>query len=289
VALHRRVAPDVHCRCVMSSIDFCLACPDPVDGADSATGVGVNKVVHVDWQPSGVDPVPARGVSAGASTTFQVRIHGREGHGATTAARLLADAIRREGWWSEAPPSFGRERSGAPVEATCRAGDAPIRGGAREAEINAIIVQDAHFVHYPGVFRGLSPDGYVLVNSSWGCQHSGLHLVRALPRGHVLVVRATELAMRHVGRAVPNTALLGAFAAMTGLVSLESINAAIRELFSGPLADGNVAAASRAYLDVVDARLNAASPTADGRLFECENALAAADRTNTQTHGRSSQ
>jgi pyruvate ferredoxin oxidoreductase gamma subunit len=234
----------------ISDVDVRSAGLEAADHAESAHTWVMDGGVDLDGQPSGVDAAPSS-VSPRTAATFQVRIHGREGRGATTAARLLAAAVQREGRWSEAPRWFGRERSGAPVEALCRIGDAPIRGGHPDAEIDALIILDAIFVHQAHVLRGLKPDGYLLVNSSPN-QHLGLHdLARTLPHGHVLAVPANDLATRHVGRQVPNTALLGAFAAMTGLVTLESINAAIRERFSGTVADGNVAAASQAYHDVM--------------------------------------
>jgi len=60
-------------------------------------------------------------------------------------------------------------------------------------------------------------------------------------------VSATELAIKHVGRPVPNVPLLGAFAAVSGLISIDSVAAAIREKFSGKIAEGNVAAATEAF------------------------------------------
>ena len=49
---------------------------------------------------------------------FQVRIHGRGGQGAVTAAELLSVAAFLEGKHAQAFPSFGPERSGAPVSYT---------------------------------------------------------------------------------------------------------------------------------------------------------------------------
>jgi pyruvate ferredoxin oxidoreductase gamma subunit len=60
-------------------------------------------------------------------------------------------------------------------------------------------------------------------------------------------VPATELAVKHFGRPVPNAALLGGFAALSGVIKLESVAAAVRQKFSGKVADGNIAAASAAH------------------------------------------
>jgi pyruvate ferredoxin oxidoreductase gamma subunit len=53
--------------------------------------------------------------------------------------------------------------------------------------------------------------------------------------------------MKHVGRAVPNAALLGGFAAITGVIALTSVLAAIRQKFPAAVAEKNVAAATEAF------------------------------------------
>ena len=64
---------------------------------------------------------------------------------------------------------------------------------------------------------------------------------------------ASELALKHVGRPLPNAALLGAFAALTGIVQLKSVAAAIREAFPAKIAEANIAAATAAHTAVASA------------------------------------
>ena len=71
----------------------------------------------------------------------------------------------------------------------------------------------------------------------------------------VMTVAATDLAREHLGRPLPNAALLGGFAALTGVVSVESVANAIRERFSGRTAEGNVAAALAAAEAVREGRV----------------------------------
>ena len=71
--------------------------------------------------------------------------------------------------------------------------------------------------------------------------------VVSTPAEHICTVPATELALKHVGRPLPNAALLGGFAALSDRISLESVNAAIREKFPARIAEGNVAAATEAH------------------------------------------
>jgi pyruvate ferredoxin oxidoreductase gamma subunit len=179
---------------------------------------------------------------------FQVRIHGRGGQGVVTAAELLSVAAFLSDRYAQAVPSFGSERTGAPVVAFCRIADRPIRSREPVVDPDAVIIQDMTLLRAVDVFAGLRPEGYALLNSSRDWADLGLTgEVDRLSQRHVLIVPATSLALTHVGRPVPNAALLGGFAAMTGLVSLESVEAAIRSRFPSAVADGNVAAATAAF------------------------------------------
>jgi pyruvate ferredoxin oxidoreductase gamma subunit len=183
---------------------------------------------------------------------FQVRIHGRGGQGVVTAAELLSVAAFREGKHAQAFPSFGSERTGAPVVAYCRIDDRAIRLREPIMAPDAIIIQDPTLLHQVDVFGGLVPDGYVLINTSRTFEELGLgEFMSGLRRERLCTVPATELALKHVGRAVPNAALLAGFAAVSGRISLEAVSAAIREKFPSKIAEGNVAAANAAHAFVV--------------------------------------
>ncbi|MGY6022620.1 2-oxoacid:acceptor oxidoreductase family protein [Streptomyces spinosirectus] len=174
---------------------------------------------------------------------FQVRIHGRGGQGAVTAAELLSVAAFMEDRHAQAFPSFGSERTGAPVVAFCRIDDRPIRVREPVMRPDALIVQDPTLLHQVDVFDGLRPDGAVLINSPRPVAELNLPDFS----GHALTVPATALAVRHFGRPVPNAVLLGGLAALTGCVSIDSLTAAVRERFPGDLGQANAAAAREAY------------------------------------------
>jgi pyruvate ferredoxin oxidoreductase gamma subunit len=179
---------------------------------------------------------------------FQVRIHGRGGQGVVTAAELLSVAAFREGRHAQAFPSFGSERTGAPVVAFCRIDDRPIRLREPVMSPDAVIIQDPTLLHQVDVFGGISPDGYIVINTSKTFEELGLgEFVAGFRRERLCTVPATELALKHVGRAVPNAALLAAFAAISSRISLESVSAAIGQKFPAKVAAANVAAANVAY------------------------------------------
>jgi len=179
---------------------------------------------------------------------FQVRIHGRGGQGVVTAAEMLSVAAFIEGRHAQAFPSFGSERTGAPVVAFCRIDDKEIRAREPISEPDAVIVQDPTLLHQVNLFDGLGPDAYILINTERTFQELGMgDFVKQFRPERLLTVPATELARQHLGRPIPNAVLLGGFAALSGLVSIDSVAQAIREKFSGRLADGNVAAAEAAF------------------------------------------
>ncbi len=105
---------------------------------------------------------------------FQIRIHGRGGQGVVTAAELLSVAAFREDRHSQAFPSFGSERTGAPVVAFCRIDDRPIRLREPILAPDALIIQDPTLLHQVDVFGGLQPDGYILINTARTFEDLGL-------------------------------------------------------------------------------------------------------------------
>ena len=179
---------------------------------------------------------------------FQVRIHGRGGQGVVSGAEILSVAAFLEGRYAQAFPSFGSERMGAPVMAFCRIDDKEIRLREPVLQPDALIIQDATLLHQVDLFEGLPARGYILLNSTHKIDELGLGgFAHGVQRYRLHTIPATELALKHVGRAVPNAALLGGFAAITGAIELASVVAAIRQKFPGKIGERNVAAATEAY------------------------------------------
>ena len=177
---------------------------------------------------------------------FQVRIHGRGGQGVVSAAEMLSVAAFLEGRHAQAFPSFGSERMGAPVMAFCRIDAKEIRLREPVMSPDALIIQDPTLLHQVDLFNGLAANGYILINSTRSFRELGIDDL-AQKRQRRCTVPATELALKHVGRPLPNAALLGGFAAISRQVQLRSVIAAIREKFPRNVAEPNIAAAQEAY------------------------------------------
>ncbi len=194
---------------------------------------------------------------------LEVRIHGRGGQGVVTAAEMLSLAAFDEGRYAQAFPSFGSERMGAPVVSFCRIDEKEIRMREPVMEPDVLIIQDPTLLHQVGVFGGLKPDGYVLINTAKSFDEIGLSgFVNDFRHERLLTVPAGELAREHTGRALANAALLGGFAALSKLISLDAVTSAIRERFAGDVAEGNVAAAraAHAWVDKELEELSRATP-----------------------------
>jgi pyruvate ferredoxin oxidoreductase gamma subunit len=188
---------------------------------------------------------------------FEVRIHGRGGQGVVTAAELLSVAAFDEGRHAQAFPSFGSERTGAPVVSFCRFSDREIRTREPVAEPDALVVLDPTLLHQVDLFSGLRQGGCALINTERSIEALGLgEFAAGFRPGRLMVVPATVLAREHLGRPLPNAALLGGFAALTDCLRLDSVIAAIRERFAGASGEGN-AAAARACFENVKGQLEA--------------------------------
>ena len=179
---------------------------------------------------------------------LQIRIHGRGGQGVVTAAEMLALAGFMEKHHAQAFPSFGSERTGAPVVAFARLASHEIRVREPVLEPNVVLVQDRTLLDSVNVFEGLQPDGYVLINTDKTIEGLGLsELAARLPKGHCMTVPATRFALEKIGRPLPGAGMLAGMAAMTGMMKLDSVIAAYNEKFSGRVALANAEVAKLAF------------------------------------------
>jgi pyruvate ferredoxin oxidoreductase gamma subunit len=176
---------------------------------------------------------------------IEVRIHGRGGQGNVVAAYLLATAAFNEGWHAQAFPAFGAERRGAPVVAFVRLNDKPIRRRCQVAAPDFLIIQDEALLQVPGITEGLKPEGGILLNST----HSKESFADSI-KNNLVTLPATQLAVEHLGRPVPNTALLSAFIKLTGLLPLSSLSRALEERFKGDVLAKNIALIEAAANDL---------------------------------------
>ena len=181
---------------------------------------------------------------------LEVRIHGRGGQGVVTAAELLSLAAFEQGLFAQALPSFGSERTGAPVVSFCRIDEHPIRAHDPVEAPDVVVIQDPTLLRGGGVLAGLADAGLVVVNSSRRPEELESAGLRLTDDQRAVCLPASDLARERLGRPLPNTGLIGAVVAMTGVVSLPALHTAIRERFVTSRPDvvaANLRLASDAY------------------------------------------
>lgn len=174
----------------------------------------------------------------------EIRIHGRGGQGSVVTAELLAMAAFQDGKFSQAFPYLGGggERRGAPVQSFVRISNQAIRIRSKIYEPDYIIIKDPNLAEVVDVASGLKENGLILVNSEKPADELGFSSDLK-----VISIPATKIALETLNLPIMNTAIVGAFAAITGEFSIEAIKDAISQKFSKSLAEKNILAAERAY------------------------------------------
>lgn len=177
----------------------------------------------------------------------QVRIHGRGGQGVVTAAEMLARAGFLAGHEAQAIPSFGSERTGAPVVSTCRFSDRPIRTREPVLTPDVVLVQDPTLLATDRPFVGLATGGLAVVNTThdeaWVRHETGATDTDI----QIITVPALDLALEYLKAAKPAAAMLAAYAAATGDISLEAVQQVFRDRFAGRVGQANARVAQEAF------------------------------------------
>ncbi len=188
------------------------------------------------------------------ASLFEVRWHSRGGQGAKTASGLLAEAVASVGKFIQGFPEYGPERMGAPMLAFNRISDAPIRVHAGVTSPDAVLVLDPTLVGKVKIAEGLKPDGVLIINSKQSPAQMRARV--GVDHGRVLTLDADGISVETIGRAIPNTPMMGALVRATGLMELEQFLEAVRgrlehKFRSKPeVIEANITAIRRAYEEV---------------------------------------
>jgi 2-oxoacid:acceptor oxidoreductase gamma subunit (pyruvate/2-ketoisovalerate family) len=177
---------------------------------------------------------------------LEFRWHGRGGQGAWTASELLARTAISEGKYIQSFPEFGPERMGAPVTAFTRISTEPIRLHCAIYDPNVVIVLDNTLLKTVPVAAGVNrKEDVIIINSTE--EPAKMRDTLKVTKGKVWTVPATELALKILGAPITNTAMLGAVAKATGIVTMTGIEKTVKERFKAELADKNMAVVKQAY------------------------------------------
>ncbi len=183
---------------------------------------------------------------------LEIRWHGRGGQGAKTAAAMVAEVTVEAGKHAQAAPEYGAEREGAPIKAYTRISDGVIRVHDAIYYPDIVIVLDETLLDTEGVQEGLSEDGILMVNTSKSPAQVREQL--GLEGRKLYTIDATSIALEEIGRPIPNTVMIGALVAVTGVADVEHIKKDIDKKLGGKLSEdmlqGNMRAVERAFEEV---------------------------------------
>ena len=181
----------------------------------------------------------------GSDILIEVRFHGRGGQGAVTAADLLAVAGFKEGYYTLSFPTFGAEKRGTPVASFLRISDRPIVQRDEVYNPDYVVVMDPSLIGVVDVLAGIKKDGMLIANYPKGSEDLKRHLNADVK---VYSINATKMAMKHLGRPITNTAMVGALVGATNIVKLETLKETIKEWFEDEsLAEKNIELVEEAY------------------------------------------
>ncbi len=170
---------------------------------------------------------------------INVRFHGRGGQGVVTSAEVLAISCDLEGKFAQALPSFGPERTGAPVISYCRINEKPIKVYQQIYHPDYVVVLDESLLKVIDVLAGLKKGGHLIINSKdkyFKCADGVVHFVDAY-----------SISMKIIGKPFVNMAMLGAFAKVSNIVSLSSLKKAMIKRFGEEIGEKNFEAAEECY------------------------------------------
>jgi pyruvate ferredoxin oxidoreductase gamma subunit len=183
---------------------------------------------------------------------LEVRWHGRGGQGVKTAAMLFAETAIEEGKHGQGSPEYGPERMGAPTKGYTRISSQPILSHSSITEPDIVIVLDSTLLENPDITEGIPDDGILIVNTSKSPAEIRNEI--RLDRGKVFTVNGTQIALDTLGKAIPNTVMLGALIRISNVFDLATMEKNIVKKFTKKynerVADMNVRAIRRAYEEV---------------------------------------
>ncbi len=183
---------------------------------------------------------------------IEVRWHGRGGQGAKTASQLLAGAALDEKMYIQAFSEYGPERMGAPMQSFTRISKEPIKIHCHVTNPEVVVVLDPTLLKTVDVTGGLSQDGTLLVNTDKSPADVRKEL--SLKGSKIYTVDATQIALDCLGRAIPNTPMMGALVKVTSLIELQNLTKGLKKKFSKKfkpeIVEGNIKAIEKAYEEV---------------------------------------
>lgn len=183
---------------------------------------------------------------------LQIRWHSRAGQGAVTGAKALADVLAAEGKFVQAFSVYGAEKRGAPMNAYNRVSDEEIIDHSKEMLPDYVLVIDPSLVFSGNITRNTNENTKFIITTDMSKEEL-LKQAPSLVGREVYVLDCLTISKETIGKAIPNTPMLGALMKVSGIFTLEAFLEGMKKIlkkFPQKVIDGNNAAITRAYNEV---------------------------------------
>jgi len=163
-----------------------------------------------------------------AEGIFEIIVHGRAGQGAKSMAQIIAEAAMFRGNYIQTFPSYGAEKTGAPVQAYVRISKNPIKVHTPVRKADAVIVLDPTLLESINLNSNLTEKSVLIINTA-----KPLAKIRQEIKCNCRVVAfdAGSVSRKHLGNNFPNMPLLGAFVKSTGVLDLKNVTEHVECVF----------------------------------------------------------
>jgi 2-oxoacid:acceptor oxidoreductase gamma subunit (pyruvate/2-ketoisovalerate family) len=185
---------------------------------------------------------------------IEIIFSGRGGQGAVTASQILATAAFAEGMYTQAFPSFGPDRRGAPVTAFTRADSHPIVDRSPITQADYVIVLDPNLFKMSNPLAQLKETGLAVLNVD--TQQYERFYAQLVKAAKLFCIDASAISERVYGKMsipITNVAMLGALVKVSGIVRLDSVLAILDQFFTGEGVERARTTAQAAYENVKEA------------------------------------
>jgi len=181
---------------------------------------------------------------------IEIRMHGRGGHGAKTAAHLLALAALEEGKYIQAFPEYGPERSGAPVKTYIKISNEKIKSFSPIKHAEIIVIIDSSLINEADIKRTLNKNCVIIANCKREChicedESCELHKIKHVYKTYS--VGASNIAIKYLGKDIPNTVMLGALVKITNIVKKDSLLKILKNHFLKKIGEEKTEANIKAF------------------------------------------
>ena len=183
---------------------------------------------------------------------LEIRWHSRAGQGAVTGAKGLADVISTTGKEVQAFAFYGSAKRGAAMTAYNRVDETPIMNHEKYMEPDYVFVIDPALVYTTDVTINAKENTVFIITTHMTTEE----LVASQPRlegKKVHTLDCIKIAQETIGRAIPNTPMLGAFMKISEMYDIDFFKENMQRVLAKlpqKIVDANMLAIQRAYDEV---------------------------------------